>query len=138
MGNYMLRFACSFVYEMAARCGPPHDAETSVSLQLGEAMATQYKSLLGRKLWATLCEIEPGLFSVRYRCNVADGSVHDMPVYQVATCIAEAEQRIENRARTCGFDAVMWDHGLVSPTASFSVSEATRQSKTGTPLVAGD
>jgi hypothetical protein len=97
----------------------------------------QYSSMLGRKLWATLCEIEPGLFSVRYRSNATDGSVLDMPIYQVATCAADAEQRVENRARTCGFEAVVWDNGFATPATFATTARVGVRSNAGERLVAG-
>jgi hypothetical protein len=105
-----------------------------MTIRYGSALEHQ---MLGRKLWVTLCEIESGLFSVRYRSNVDDGSVHDMPIYQVATCVADAEQRIENRARTCGFDAVVWDHAGVGAAPSWPLPEARTYKKGETPLVVG-
>jgi hypothetical protein len=97
----------------------------------------QYSSMLERKLWATLCEIEPGLFSVRYRSNATDGSVLDMPIYQVATCAADAEQRIENRARTCGFEAVVWDNGFATQAPFVATSRTLARPEAGERLVAG-
>jgi hypothetical protein len=61
-----------------------------------------------------------------------------MPIYQVGTCMADAERRIENRANTCGFDAVVWDHGSAGATPLFERVEATHRLRAGEPLVAGE
>lgn len=75
--------------------------------------------MLGGTLRATLCEVERGLFHVNYRSEAVDWDVHELPLYQVGTSAADAQQRIEQRAQECGFDIVTWDHVLVDPAPRF-------------------
>ena len=67
----------------------------------------------GRVLIATICEIERGLFHVGYR---GDAIGRELPIYQVGACAADARRLIEQQAKECGCDSVVWDHELVDPT----------------------
>jgi hypothetical protein len=71
--------------------------------------------LHARLLRATLCEIERGLFHVSYRADTAKSGLHELPIYQVGTCASDARQRVEERARGCGFELVVWDYATLVP-----------------------
>jgi hypothetical protein len=62
-----------------------------------------------RKLHATLCEVERGLFQVCYRMEGAIFEEQDLPSYQIGTCASEAQLLIEQQARECGYASVVWD-----------------------------
>jgi hypothetical protein len=81
----------------------------------------------GRVLRATLCEVERGLFYVTYTMDSAALGKHLLPRYQVGTCASDAQQRIERRARECGYEAVVWEAAPVDPSAlPLPAEEATR------------
>jgi hypothetical protein len=61
-----------------------------------------------RMLIATLCEIERGLFHVAYRVDGAAFGHHNLPRYEVGATALDVRRRIEQRARECGFGAVVW------------------------------
>lgn len=69
----------------------------------------------GRTLHAALCEVERGLFSVRYRAGEMDHNVHYLPPYQVGSCAADARQRIEQAALRYGYEAIIWDPVFPAP-----------------------
>lgn len=62
-----------------------------------------------RMLRANVCEIERGLFHVAYRIDDLGPGRHLLPLYQVGTSEADAQKRVEQRARECGYDAVIWE-----------------------------
>jgi hypothetical protein len=66
-------------------------------------------------LHATLCEIERGLFQVSYHVAGVGLGKHHLPRYQVGTCATDAQSRIEQRARECGYDMVVWESAFVEP-----------------------
>jgi hypothetical protein len=81
----------------------------------------------GRVLRATLCEVERGLFYVTYTMESAALGKHLLPRYQVGTCASDAQQRIEKRARECGYEVVIWESMPTDPSAlSLPAEEATR------------
>jgi hypothetical protein len=55
-----------------------------------------------------LCEIEHGLFYVRYQTDAAKWYLNTLPTYQVGRSVADAMRRIEQAARALGFHAVNW------------------------------
>jgi hypothetical protein len=69
-------------------------------------------------LHATLYEIERGLFQVAYRVAGVGLGKHHLPHYQVGTCVADAQLRIEQRARECGYDMVVWEPAFVESVMS--------------------
>jgi hypothetical protein len=77
-----------------------------------------------RTLRASLCEIERGLFHARYR-RAARGMdstglasmMLNLPDYQVAATALEAKRTIEDNAYLLGFETVLWEDALPSPTA---------------------
>jgi hypothetical protein len=71
----------------------------------------------GLMLSATLCEIERGLFYVTYTVDGVGLGKHLLPRYQVGTCASDAQQRIEHRARECGYAAVIWESAVAGPSA---------------------
>ena len=81
----------------------------------------------GRVLSATLCEVERGLFYVTYAMDSVGLGKHLLPRYQVGTCPSDAQQRIERRARECGYEAVVWEAAPADPsTLSLPVEAASR------------
>jgi hypothetical protein len=81
----------------------------------------------GRVLSATLCEVERGLFYVTYTMDSLALGKHLLPRYQVGTCASDAQQRIEKRARECGYEAVVWESAPADASVlSLPVAEATR------------
>jgi hypothetical protein len=62
-----------------------------------------------RTLIATLCEVERGLFHVAYRVDGAAIGHHNMPRYEVGATALDVQQRIGQRARECGYGAVVWE-----------------------------
>jgi hypothetical protein len=81
----------------------------------------------GRVLSATLCEVERGLFYATYTEDSAALGKHLLPRYQVGTCASDAQQRIEKRARECGYEAVVWASAPADASAlSLPIAEATR------------
>ncbi len=62
-----------------------------------------------RMLYATLCEVERGLFHVSYRMEGAGLGKHHLPLYQLGTCASEARLLIEQQALESGFASVVWD-----------------------------
>ncbi len=62
-----------------------------------------------RMLYATLCEVERGLFHVSYRMEGAGLGKHHLPLYQLGTCAAEARLLIEQQALQSGYTSVVWD-----------------------------
>jgi hypothetical protein len=81
----------------------------------------------GLMLSATLCEIERGLFYVTYTVDGVGLGKHLLPRYQVGTCASDAQRRIEDRARECGFRAVIWESAVANPRpVPLSTKEATR------------
>ena len=79
-----------------------------------------------RVLGATLCEVERGLFYVTYTMDNAALGKHLLPRYQVGTCASDAQQRIERKARECGYEAVVWESAPADPSALSLPEEATR------------
>jgi len=79
-------------------------------------------------LHATLYEIERGLFQVVYRVGGVKLGKHHLPRYQVGTCAADAQMRIEQCARECGYETVVWEPVFAEPVMgqSAAVGEAAR------------
>jgi hypothetical protein len=74
-------------------------------------------------VYATLCEIERGLFHIVYRMNGKGLGHHPLPRYEVGACEAEARLRVEQRARECGYDFVVWDTALAEPPVRVPASQ---------------
>jgi hypothetical protein len=49
----------------------------------------------GRWLWATICEIEPGLFQAIYSNTGSASNERDLPIYQTGVDLADAKRRFE-------------------------------------------
>jgi hypothetical protein len=60
-------------------------------------------------LRATVCQIERGLFRVSYQIDTVEWDAHRLPIYQVGSSVSDAKQRIEEKARGCGFAMVVWE-----------------------------
>jgi hypothetical protein len=65
-------------------------------------------------LQALLHAVEPGLFAVTYRPDPAGWERHDLPVYQVGRCAADAKQRIEAAVEAAGYRSVIWEDELLA------------------------
>ena len=63
----------------------------------------------GRMVHATLCEVEHGLFFISYRTGDMQHDTHRLPPYEVGTCVSDVRQRIEQQARGCGYEVIVWD-----------------------------
>jgi membrane-bound lytic murein transglycosylase B len=62
-----------------------------------------------RTLFATLCEVELGLFHVTYRVDGVGFGNPNLPRYEVGATASQAQRRIEQQARECGYSAVVWE-----------------------------
>jgi hypothetical protein len=78
-------------------------------------------------LHATLCEIERGLFHVAYRISGVGLGTQRLPRYQVGTCVSDAQLRIEQRARECGYDSVVWEVASTQPAPARSAAHEGTQ-----------
>ena len=67
-------------------------------------MATGSRSAL----WATICEIEPGLFQAIYSNTGSDVDEGELPSYQTGAGIADAKRRFEHSARVLRYRTVTW------------------------------
>jgi hypothetical protein len=61
-------------------------------------MATGSRSAL----WATICEIEPGLFKAIYSNTGSEVDEGELPSYQTGAGIADAKRRFKHNARVLG------------------------------------
>jgi hypothetical protein len=75
----------------------------------GERGPMESQMIEERKLHATLCEVERGLFHVAYRMEGTGLGKHHLPLYQLGTCASEARLLIEQQAREHGYALVVWD-----------------------------
>jgi hypothetical protein len=62
----------------------------------------------GRQLWATICEIEPGLYQTIYSNTGSAAEEGKLPLYQTGECPSDAKRRIEHSVRALGYDAITW------------------------------
>lgn len=62
-------------------------------------------------LYATLCEVERGLFHVAYRVEGKGLGHHPLPRYELGTSALDAQSRVEQHARECGYLSVVWECG---------------------------
>ena len=53
-------------------------------------------------LWATICEIEPGLFKAIYSNTGSEVDEDELPSYQTGGGIADAKRRFKHNARVLG------------------------------------
>jgi hypothetical protein len=60
-----------------------------------------------RGLWATVCEIEPGLFQAIYS-NAQAGDVSKLPEYRACDSRSEAKGAFEKSAYLAGLGPIMW------------------------------
>jgi hypothetical protein len=59
-------------------------------------------------LWATIFEIEPGLFQAIYSNTGSEVDEGELPSYQTGAGIADAKRRFEHSARVLGYRTVTW------------------------------
>jgi hypothetical protein len=64
-------------------------------------------------LQASLCEIERGLFCATY--SIRPANAVGLPIFQLATCAAEAKNGIEKIVRSQGYETVVWTSTQVAP-----------------------
>jgi hypothetical protein len=62
----------------------------------------------GRRLWATICEIEPGLYQAIYSNTGSAAEEGKLPAYQTGECPSDAKRRFEHSVRALGYDAITW------------------------------
>jgi hypothetical protein len=68
-----------------------------------------------RILLATLCEVERGVFYATYPGCDSALEADELTDYQIGTSVADAKQRIEQRALALGYDAVIWSKTITAP-----------------------
>jgi hypothetical protein len=61
-----------------------------------------------RSLWATIYEIEPGLFQSVYSNAGTAACLDELPAYQTGSCVSEARQHFEQSAIKLGFGPITW------------------------------
>jgi hypothetical protein len=61
-----------------------------------------------RWLWATVCEIEPGLYQAIYSNTGSIPDEDNLPAYKSAVSAEDARRRFERGAREFGYDTVTW------------------------------
>jgi hypothetical protein len=59
-------------------------------------------------LWATICEIEPGLFRAVYSNAGTAVDLGKLPQYQTSSCVSEVRRQFEQSAATLGFGPITW------------------------------
>jgi hypothetical protein len=86
-----------------------------------------------RTLYATLCEIERGVFYASYPGS--DPDAEKLATYQTGSSAADAKRRIELNARALGYDAVIWKQTIAAPLFASHGRATSRQS--ATPWMSG-
>jgi hypothetical protein len=66
------------------------------------------ESTNGRWLWATICEIEPGLYQAIYSNSGSPSAEKALPPYHAASCQADAKIWFEKSAHAIGFREIIW------------------------------
>ena len=98
-------------------------------------------------LYATLCEIERGVFYASYHDCDSASDTDELTSYQTGPTALDAKRQIELAAHALGYETVVWTETVIAPLfanrigrhqpvttlAGFGNIEATRQS---TPQVA--
>jgi hypothetical protein len=69
----------------------------------------------GRTLRATLCEVERGVFYAAYPGCESASDADELTTYEVGSGSADAKFRIEQQARTLGYDTILWSETIVVP-----------------------
>jgi hypothetical protein len=96
------------VYPASAALGEPRHKKREEGPMASQIVEEQI-------LQATLCEIERGLFRVAYRSSGVGPGIQYLPRYQVGTSASDAQSRIEQCARECGYSSVVWQVTLTPP-----------------------
>lgn len=78
-----------------------------------------------RTLYATLCEIECGVFYTSYPGS--DPDANKLTTYQTGTSAADAKLRIELGARALGYDTIIWKQTIDAPLFAAHGKAAVRQ-----------
>ncbi|HEX4366078.1 MAG TPA: hypothetical protein VH023_04575 [Rhodopila sp.] len=78
-----------------------------------------------RTLYATLCEIECGVFYASY--PKSDPDTDRLATYQTGTSAADAKRRIEFVAHALGYDVVIWTQTIAVPLFASHGKAAGRQ-----------
>jgi hypothetical protein len=60
------------------------------------------------RLWATICEIEPGLYQAVYSNSGSASDEGNLPAYQTGDGKADAKRRFEDSVRGFGYNAITW------------------------------
>ncbi len=62
----------------------------------------------GRLLWATICEIEPGLFQVIYSNTGSASGERDLPIYETGVDVKDAKRCFEQAVQVFGYTSITW------------------------------
>jgi hypothetical protein len=62
----------------------------------------------GHRLWATICEIEPGLFQAIYSNTGSALGEQNLPVYETGHGLTEAKRRFEKDVQAFGYSDITW------------------------------
>ena len=62
----------------------------------------------GRRLWATICEVQPGLFQAIYSNTGSASSERDLPAYETGLSVMDAKQKFEKDAQAFGYSVITW------------------------------
>jgi len=62
----------------------------------------------GNCLWATICEVEPGLFRAIYSNSGSAWDEEKFPAYQTGSNKADAKRRFESDVRALGYSVITW------------------------------
>jgi hypothetical protein len=61
-----------------------------------------------RWLWATICEIEPGLFQAIYSNTGSASGERDLPIYETGLGLKDAKRRFEKGVQAFGYSTITW------------------------------
>jgi hypothetical protein len=71
-----------------------------------------------RRLRATLCAIERGLYFAAYRTRRLPSYGLGLPKFQLDISAYDAEQRIEQSVKDLGYETIIWKDAIVPPSHS--------------------
>jgi hypothetical protein len=70
--------------------------------------AIEWRRSKTARLWATVCEVEPGLFQAVYSNTGTAADMNKLPQYQASSCASQAKRAFEQDAVTPGFGHIIW------------------------------
>jgi hypothetical protein len=80
-----------------------------------------------KTLYASLFEVQRGLFQINYRADFMQQEKFYLPPYQAGACASDVREQIEHMARAQGYEAIVWDPEI--PSACVSVLPAVAISR---------